>query len=117
MIPNIHSIAMNYLPKQLVKIKLFDEFTTDNRGNDVPSYAEPYDAYVNIQPVAKRDYIQMGLDQNKQYFTVHLKGELKSVSADKAPDIILFNDWTLEVVEVELWNFVNGWSRLICIAI
>lgn len=117
MIGNLLNAALNTVPKQSIVWYQFDATTVDARGRETASYKVAVTIDASVQPVARRDYEQFGLDTSKAYYTIWASADMDSVARDGAPDKFEYSGMTLQAVGVTDWLSHNGWRQVICVKI
>ena len=91
--------------------------TTNSIGLDVSSYAAAVPLKGSVQPVDRAKYEEMGLDFTKNYFSILCLQDVKDLERTKAPDQIIFDSVTYEVMGESDWTVPAGWNRVLVIEI
>lgn len=118
---NLNAIAAGAVavvnPPVIAQYRQSTGFTTDDDGTQIPTYADPDEPTVQVQPMSYRDLQQVqGLNLNGQKRAIYVNGNWRGVSraSQQGGDLITMPDGTVWMVvqELEDWFATAGWSKV-----
>lgn len=115
MIPGINllNIALGAIASQSLQWYRFAGNTTNELGQDIPSYAAPVTIIGSFQPVDARTIEQLGLDVTKQYRNLYTSNPLEMVRREASPDYAVFGGRRYEVQGEADWYAQDGWKGIL----
>lgn len=119
MIPGINllSIALTAIAAQSGQWIKFLGNTTNDRGQDIPTYAEPAPIVGSFQATDVRTIQAMGLDMTKQYRTLYTSNNVQTVDRGTSPDLLIFYGRKYQVAGEADWFNQDGRKALILVDI
>lgn len=86
-------------------------------GLDVGTYAKVVNLQGSVQPVPRVMYEKLGLNLQKNYYTVYVAKNVIDVARDVSGDQIVFNGTKLQCESVTKWFAIDGWTAIICVEV
>lgn len=80
-------------------------------------YATPQAITGSVQPITRQMYEQMGLDLQKDYFTVFTETPLRDLRRDSNCDLLDFKGRRFAVESNTDWKNEDGWIAALCVDI
>ncbi len=113
MIPggNILNLALTIIAKQPMQYVAYTGRTVVANGDYVPAYTTPVNILGQIQPVQRNLYGQLGLDFQRNYFTVFVPQNVVDVNRGTASDQIIYKGMTLQALSNMPWVQMDGWMQ------
>lgn len=115
MIGNLYNMARCLIPSDDLEIIRFLGNTTNDVGQEIPSYSEPTKIDGTFQAVDSKLYEQLGLDLNNHYRVLYTNEDLTEIDKGTSSDRILFNGETYQVLDKNDWFNYNGWIGVLCV--
>ena len=118
MFSGLLSRALNLIRRTPVEYLKFAGVKSEG-GLDIPQYAEPVSVSDAIaQPLNNAVYKELGLDFQKEYFTVWVKEDALALEGGgrEYPDRLVFHGKTWIIEKVRRWHEYDGWNEIICVA-
>lgn len=91
--------------------------TDDAAGIVTPKYATPVTIEASVQPTPRNMYEQLGLDLQKNYFTVYASVPLRDLMRNGNCDMIDYAGRRLNVESNTDWFNADGWRGALCVDI
>lgn len=115
MIPGIKllNIALGAIASQTLQWYKFAGNTTNDLGQDIPSYDAPVTIIGSFQPVDARAINEMGLNTAKQYRNLYTSNPLEMVKRETSPDYAVFMGRKYEVAGDADWYAQDGWKGIL----
>jgi hypothetical protein len=119
MIPgsNLLRQAFRVIAKQQFTYEKFLSRSKGANGLLVPTYAPAVAKMGSVQPVPRTMYEAMGLDFQKNYFTVYVTMDMQDLARDVSGDRITWDCTTLQVESKTDWFKVDGWIGLLAVQV
>lgn len=115
MFGNLFNIAISVIPPETAQYVQFTGETVNQIGLSVPSYAEPIDIEASIQPLGDTAYKDLGLDFQKEYYTVYSNQRMHGINEQKHPDKLKFHGKEFTVQKTTYWNEYDGWGSVLVV--
>lgn len=115
MLPNLFNMATRVIPPETIKYKHFLGNTVNEIGLAVPTYAEAIDIKASVQAVGDDLYKDLGLDFQKEYYTVFSNQRMYGINEQAQPDILIFHGSTYMVHRNTHWDEYNGWGYVLVV--
>lgn len=117
MFGNLLKMASSVIPQQSVQWVRFLSRTQDDRGRWVNTYAAPQTIRGSWQAVDDRTVKELGFDTSKQYCMLYTSHPVSDVNRGEAPDRIMYNGQTYDVVGETDWFQQDGWKSVYCVLV
>ena len=117
MIPGINllNIALGVIQSQSGLWVRFLGNTTNDRGQDIPSYADPVEIVGSFQATDVRTIQSMGLDLSKKYRTLYTSNPVSITERGTSPDLLIFNSRKYQVAGDADWFWQDGHKGLVLV--
>lgn len=119
MIPgsNLLKQAFRVIAKTPFSYQEFQGRTAGANGMLAPSYSVAVQKVGSVQPVPRSMYAAMGLDFQKNYFTVYVTMDVQDLARDVSGDRITYNCQILQVESKTDWFTIDGWVGLLAVQV
>lgn len=110
MIPGINllNIALGVIQAQSGHWVRFLGNTINDRGQDIPSYADPVEIVGSFQPVDARIIKELGLSTEKQYRNLYTSNPIAGLKRGTSPDLAIFYGRKYQTVGETDWFQQDG---------
>lgn len=115
MIPNLFNLATSVIPPETIQYKHFIGNTVNSIGLAVPTYDEPVLIKASVQAVGDDLYKALGLDFQKEYYTVYSNQRMYGLNEQAQPDMLIFHGSTFMVHKNTHWDEYNGWGSVLVV--
>ena len=115
MFGNLFEIARSVIPTETAQYVQFLGDTVNVIGLSVPTYAEPVDIQASIQPLGDDAYKDLGLDFQKEYYTVYSSQRMHGLNEQAMPDKLRFHGKEFTVQKTTYWNEYDGWGYVLVV--
>lgn len=112
MIPNLFNLATSVIPPETIQYIHFLGDEVNEIGLSVPTYSEPIDIKASVQAVGDQTYKNLGLDWQKEYYTVYSNQRMYGLNEQKQPDKLIFHGATWTVQKNTHWDEYDGWGSV-----
>lgn len=115
MLPNLFNMASKVIPIEKIQYKHFLGDEINSVGLSVPTYADQIEVDASPQPLGDEAYKDLGLDFQKEYFTVYSNVRMYGINEQSHPDILIFHR-KIWIVQKNLhWDEYNGWGSVLVV--
>lgn len=114
---NVLRMARRLIHFEKIKHLRWIGSTDNNAGIVVPVYAMPNDIEASVQPTPRSVYEQLGLDLQKNYFTVYASVPLRDLMRNGNCDMLDYVGRRLNVESNTDWFSADGWRGSLCVDI
>ena len=114
---NLLNAAMGLIPPVQLTWRKSAGRTQNALGQWVTSYATPVQIKGSFQPLEKAKYELLGLDLNKQYYTLYASEALIAVERGTSGDVIDYQGKRYQIEDAVDWADYNGWKGVLCVEI
>ena len=115
MFGNLFNLATTVIPPETAQYIEFKGNTVNEIGLSVPTYAEPVEIKASIQPVGDSSYKDLGLDFQKEYYTVYSNQRMHGLNEQSQPDKLYFHGKDFIVQKTCYWNEYDGWGYVLAV--
>lgn len=110
MFGNLLNLAASVIPMQQIEVLRFEKRVLVDGGRYENTYGEPEPVRASVQSVDRRTYKELGLDMSRNYMMVYASDYIPSTKRDAAPDLVIYDGRTFEVVGDTAWTTQDGWT-------
>lgn len=114
-LPNLFKMATSVIPPETIQYEHFIGCVVNDIGIAVPTYAEPIQIKASVQAVGDDFYKDLGLDFQKEYYTVYSNQRMYGVNEQEQPDRLTFHGKTFTVHKNTHWEEYNGWGSVVVV--
>lgn len=115
MLPNLFNLATAVIPPETIEYIQFLGNEVNEIGLSVPNYAEPVSIKASVQPLGDTAYKELGLDFQKEYYTVYSNQKMSGLNENPHPDKLIFHGKSFVVQKTTYWNVYNGWGSVLAV--
>lgn len=114
---NLLATAQTVIGKQDYQIVKWLSKTENEIGLDVDVYDVPEDRPGSVQPVARSNYQNLGLDFSKIYIQIWDVELIDVLSRSENADQIIFNGGKYKALPDLDWSSSGDWNSVLCVRI
>lgn len=112
---NLLQLASGAIGFQQATWLAFQSRVANARGIWESVYAAPVTISGSWQPVGESTIKDLGLDTAKKYYNFYTSNPIDNVQRGEAPDRLIYEGRTYEVVGHADWYTQNGWRGIMCV--
>lgn len=113
MFGNLFNLATTVIPPETAQYIQFLGENVNETGISIPTYAEPISITASIQPLGDQAYKDLGLDFQKEYYTVYSNQRMHGLNEQSHPDKLVFHGKEFVVERTTYWNEYDGWGYVL----
>lgn len=114
---NLLATAQTVIGKQDYQIVKWLSKEENEIGLDVDTYAAPENRTASVQPVARSNYQNLGLDFSKIYIQIWDVELIDVLSRSENADQIIFNGGKYKALPDVDWSASGDWNSVLCVRI
>lgn len=89
--------------------------TLDKMRNYVTTYEEPITLLASVQAVLRNQYVELGLELQKNYVKIWVDKDIVDLDRDASGDYFVFGGKTYKMEDETTWFDQDGWTS--CLAV
>lgn len=114
---NLLATVQSVISKQDYQIVKWLSKTENEIGFDIDTYAPPENRTGSVQPVARSNYQNLGLDFSKIYIQIWDVELIDVLSRSENADQIIFNGGKYKALPDLDWSSSGDWNSVLCVRI
>lgn len=114
---NLYRIATKVIAQQPILYYMDAGRVQDAQRNWVTSYAEPVTLMASVQAVLRNQYVELGLEFQKNYVKIWVDKDVVDLDRDASGDYFEFGGKKYKLEDETTWFEQDGWTSCLAVEI
>lgn len=114
---NLYRVATKVIGRQPIQYYMCKGRTLDKMRNYVTTYEEPITLLASVQAVLRNQYVELGLELQKNYVKIWVDKDIVDLDRDASGDYFVFGGKTYKMEDETTWFDQDGWTTCLAVEI